>query len=361
MTGSFSSYWRELANGARTEPRDRFLILLLAPLALVYGFIQNLRASLYRIGVLKSFRLPRPVISIGNITVGGTGKTPVTAHIARLLLAQGYRVAVLSRGYGGSLEGQTVVVSDGATTMLSSRECGDEPFLLASTIPGLMVVIGSDRHAAGLLAMQQLAPDVFLLDDGFQHLRLKRDLNILLLDHNHPFGNGWTLPAGLLREPIRASQRADLVIHTRSPLDTTYRPIVPGKPFCSARHELSTAIPLSGGASFPLAQLQNKRGVAFAGIAEPRAFFDELRAHGLNLAAEMLLPDHVAYGSNHIKIITDAYRASAADYAITTEKDGVKLKNLPRELAEKTLLAPLTLTIADSTPLKALLRNLLQK
>lgn len=361
MTGSCSSYWRELANGARTEPRDRFMILLLAPLALVYGFIQSLRALLYRIGILKSFRLPRPVISIGNITVGGTGKTPVTAHIARLLLDQGYRVAVLSRGYGGSLEGQTVVVSDGATTMLSSRECGDEPFLLASTIPGLMVVIGSDRYAAGMLAMQQLAPDVFLLDDGFQHLRLKRDLNILLLDHNHPFGNGWTLPAGLLREPIRASQRAELVIHTRSPLDTTHSPIVTVKPFCSARHELSAAIPLSGGASFPLAQLQNKRGVAFAGIADPQAFFDELRTHGLNLAVEMPFPDHVAYDSSHIKSVADAYRASAADYAITTEKDGVKLKNLPRELAEKTLLAPLTLTIADSTPLKALLRNLLQK
>lgn len=361
MTGSFSSYWRELANGSRTTPRDRFLILLMVPLALAYGFIQSLRALLYKIGLLKSFRLPRPVISIGNITVGGTGKTPVTAHIARLLLDQGYRVAVLSRGYGGSLEGQTVVVSDGATTMLSSRECGDEPFLLASTIPGLMVVIGSDRHAAGLLAMQQLAPDVFLLDDGFQHLRLRRDLNILLLDASRPFGNGWCLPAGLLREPIRGSQRADLVIHTRSPLDAAHNPIVPGKPFCSARHELSTAMPLSGGESFPLARLQGKRVFAFAGIADPHAFFDELRTHGLNLAVEMPLPDHVAYDSSHIKAIADQFHSSDVDYAITTEKDGVKLKNLPRELAEKTLLAPLTLAIADSTPLKALLRNLLQK
>lgn len=361
MTAPFSSYWRELANGTRTEPRDRLLILLLAPLALAYGFIQSLRALLYRIGILKSFRLPRPVISIGNITVGGTGKTPVTAHIARLLLDQGYRVAVLSRGYGGSLEGQTVVVSDGATVMLSSRECGDEPFLLASTIPGLMVVIGSDRYAAGLLAMQQLDPDVFLLDDGFQHLRLRRDLNILLLDQRNPFGNGWCLPVGLLREPIRASQRADLIIHTRSSLDAEHRPIVAGKPFCSARHQLSVAIPLTGGAALPLAQLQNKRGFAFAGIAEPQAFFDELRVHGLNLAAVMTLPDHVSYDSSHIRAVENEFNSSGADYAITTEKDGVKLKNLPQDLSEKTLLAPLTLTIADSTPMKALLRNLLQK
>jgi len=361
MTGSFSSYWRELANGARTEPRDRFLILLLAPLALVYGFIQNLRASLYRIGVLKSYRLPRPVISIGNITVGGTGKTPVTAHIARLLLAQGYRVAVLSRGYGGSLEGQTAVVSDGATVMLSSRECGDEPFLLASTIPGLMVVIGSDRHAAGLLAMQQLAPDVFLLDDGFQHLRLKRDLNILLLDHNHPFGNGWTLPAGLLREPIRASQRADLVIHTRCHETINTITGLEHIPQLSARHELVDAIPLTGGEPLPLDSLIGLRTVAFAGIAEPEGFFESLRQHSIQPAETIDLPDHAHYTDEIVAQLEDTMKRHAADCLLTTEKDGVKLSRLPTSLAEKTWLARLDLKIDRPDILDKNLRNLLQK
>ncbi len=204
MNVSWHTYWRGLASGSRTGLIDNLVLLLLTPFAWLYSLALRLRALLYRSGILKTHRLPRPVISIGNITVGGTGKTPVTAYIARFLLAQGYRVAVLSRGYGGSLEGQTCVVSDGATIMLSARECGDEPYLLASTVPGLMVVIGTDRYAAGQLAMQQLSPDIFLLDDGFQHLRLHRDLNILLLDFSRPFGNGLTLPAGILREPLSA-------------------------------------------------------------------------------------------------------------------------------------------------------------
>lgn len=199
MNGSCHAYWRGLASGSRTGRVDTLVLLFLTPWALLYSLAQRLRAELYRSGIVKTHRLPRPVVSIGNITVGGTGKTPVTAYIARFLMAQGYRVAVLSRGYGGSLEGQTCVVSDGATIMLSARECGDEPYLLASTVPGLMVVIGTDRYTAGQVAMQQLSPDIFLLDDGFQHLRLHRDLNILLLDYSRPFGNGWTLPAGILR------------------------------------------------------------------------------------------------------------------------------------------------------------------
>ncbi len=360
MTAPFSSYWRELANGTRTEPRDRLLILLLAPLALAYGFIQSLRALLYRIGILKSFRLPRPVISIGNITVGGTGKTPVTAHIARLLLDQGYRVAVLSRGYGGSLEGQTVVVSDGATVMLSSRECGDEPFLLASTIPGLMVVIGSDRYAAGLLAMQQLDPDVFLLDDGFQHLHLKRDLNILLLDHSHPFGNGWTLPAGLLREPVRASQRADLVIHTRCHETTKTNPGLEHIPQLNARHEVVDAIPLTGGEPLPLDSFVSRRTVAFAGIAEPESFFENLRQHSIQPVETICLPDHVHYTDEIVAKLESTMKRHAADCLLTTEKDGVKLSSLPTSLASKTWLVRLGLNIDRPDYLDKNLRNLLQ-
>lgn len=361
MSASISSYWRELASGNRRGTADRLLILCLLLISLIYGSAQSLRAFFYSIGLLKSLKLPRPVISIGNITVGGTGKTPVTAHIARTLLTRGYRVAVLSRGYGGSLEGQTVVVSDGATLMLSPQECGDEPFLLASTIPGLMVVIGTDRHAAGQLAMQQLSPDVFLLDDGFQHLRLRRDLNILLVDYCNPFGNGRTLPAGLLREPLSATQRADLVIHTRIPDAVSNCPIIPDKPFCSARHELSGYIPLSGGGQLPLRELQGKRILAFAGIADPQAFFDELKKHGMELVAELPLPDHVDYGCNQVNLIADIFRSSSAELAITTEKDGVKLKNIPPEIAHRVLLAPLGLTFEDVTPLERLLLNLLQK
>jgi len=361
MKPAYTTFWRGVAGGSDRGFPGLLLTAFLSPLSLLYALVQQLRAGLYRIGILQTRRLPRPVISIGNIAVGGTGKTPVTACIARMLMEQGYRVAVLTRGYGGSLEGQTVIASDGDTVMLSARECGDEPFLLASTIPGLIVVIGTDRHAAGLLALQQLAPDLFLLDDGFQHLRLRRDLNILLLDFALPFGNGWTLPSGLLREPKAAAGRADLIIQTRCPAGAFTAPPLSGIPFCNSSHELTDCIPLSGGEPFPLEQLRGKRLLAFAGIAQPQYFFDGLRSRGLNVVATIDLPDHISYVAAHISTISESLERAGADYAITTEKDGVKLNCLPQELADKTLLARLTVTIADPAPLKALLRNLLHK
>lgn len=359
MKTTYATYWRELANGTRTATVDQILILLLAPFGLVYSLTQKLRATLYRIGIFKALRLPRPVISIGNITVGGTGKTPVTAYIARLLLEQGYKVAVLSRGYGGTLEGQIVVVSDGATVMLGPRECGDEPYLLASTVPGLMVVIGTDRYSAGQLAMQQLSPDVFLLDDGFQHLRLHRDLNILLLDSSRPFGNGWTLPAGLLREAATAARRADLIILTRCPEGASVTPLVSGKPAFAASHRLVDALPLTGGNTVPLAELQGPGFLAFAGIAQPEFFFSALRDRGINVVGNLPFPDHANYNQAALDTIRNALRSSGAEYAITTEKDGVKLKQLPVEVAAVTYVARLDIVIEEPAGLQALIRNLL--
>lgn len=359
MKTSLAAYWRELANGKRSNTVDQVLTLVLAPIGQVYSFIQKLRAGLYRLGILKAQRLPRPVVSIGNITVGGTGKTPVTAYIARLLLGQGYKVAVLSRGYGGSLEGQSLVVSDGATIMLGPLECGDEPYLLASTVPGLMVVIGTDRYAAGRLALQQLSPDIFLLDDGFQHLRLCRDLNILLLDSSRPFGNGWTLPAGLLREPAAAARRADLIILTRCSEGAVVTPTGSGKPVFAAFHRLIDALPLTGGDPVPLAELQGPTFLAFAGIAQPEFFFSGLRDRGINVVSTLSFPDHAAYDHANLEAIRAALQSSGAEYAITTEKDGVKLKQLPVETAAVTYVARLDIEIDKPADLLASILNLL--
>ena len=358
MNKSYHTYWRELASGCRTGPADAMVLLLLTPLAWLYSLALRLRAGLYRSGILKTLRLPRPVVSIGNITVGGTGKTPVTAYIARFLLAQGHRVAVLSRGYGGSLEGQTCVVSDGITTMLGAEQCGDEPFLLASTVPGLMVVIGTDRFAAGQLAMQQLAPDIFLLDDGFQHLRLYRDLNILLLDFSRPFGNRLTLPAGILREPSAALRRADLVIFTRAPRGAALSADTGGIPGCSARHTLAELLPLHGAAPVPFNHCLGRKVLAFAGIADPDSFFAGLRAKGLNLVSSLNFPDHVVYNRERCDEIAAAMRASGAEFLITTEKDGVKLKGLSGECAARTLLARLELAVDNPARLEEMLAGL---
>lgn len=250
MKADLATYWRGLATGSRNTTAGLTLLAALVPAALAYGLLQRLRAALYRSGFVASRRLPRPVVSIGNIAAGGTGKTPVTAHIARLLIGQGLSVAVLSRGYGGTLEGRCAVVSDGTSMLMTAEECGDEPYLLASTMPGLIVVIGPDRYQAGCLALERLNVDIFLLDDGFQHLRLQRDLDILLLDCAKPFGNGWTLPAGLLREPPAAVRRADLIIRTRCP-EVDIPPVAVGIPTISSRHELADAVPLMGGVPIP--------------------------------------------------------------------------------------------------------------
>ena len=361
MSANYHTYWRELASGSRTGALDRLVRLLLTPVAWLYSFALGVRAGLYRSGILKTNRLPRPVVSIGNITVGGTGKTPVTAHIARFLIARGFRVAVLSRGYGGALEGQICVVSDGTSVMLGARECGDEPYLLASTIPGLMVVIGSDRYAAGQMAMAQLSPDIFLLDDGFQHLRLHRDLNILLQDFARPFGNGLTLPAGMLREHPGAVRRADLILFTRSPKGAAVPAHDTQAPATLAGHTIVDLIPLDGGAPLPFSRCSGQKVLAFAGIAEPAHFFAALRAEGLNLVQCLTFPDHVAYGKEELHEIAGGMRESGAELLVTTEKDGVKLRGLAPEYAGRTLLARLELTIDRPELLHNALLGLLKR
>ncbi|BDV42544.1 tetraacyldisaccharide 4'-kinase [Geotalea uraniireducens] len=353
------AYFRRLVAGERRSVLERLLMALLGLLAVPYALVLRLRALAYATGLVRTRRLARPVISVGNLTVGGTGKTPTTALVARLLMARGKRVAVLSRGYGGSLEGEARLVADGRTVFHSAAEAGDEPVLLADMVPGLMVVIGRDRYAAGLLAQERLDPDVFILDDGYQHLRLHRDLNILLLDCRQPLGNGRTLPAGLLREPPSALGRADLLIYTRCP--DASPPLLPGAvPACRARHRLLGLEPAVGGPLLGFSALHGRRGVAFAGIADPEAFFTALRQAGLDLAATVRFPDHAGYGDAERDRLLAARDASGADYLVTTGKDAVKLAaQLPRLGA--VYVAALELQLDDPAPLQTALDKVLQR
>ncbi|HBG05004.1 MAG: tetraacyldisaccharide 4'-kinase [Geobacteraceae bacterium GWC2_58_44] len=350
-------YYRELVDGKRQGLPDRLLLGLLKLLAVAYGGLLRLRGSAYRLGWLGSYRLPVPVISVGNIVLGGTGKTPMVVWLAGYLMARGKRVAVISRGYGGSAEGELRIVSDGRRMLLSPEQAGDEPYLLAQKVPGLMVVIGADRYQAGLLALKELNPDIFILDDGFQHLRLRRDLNILLLDAAKPFGNGRTLPAGYLREPISAAERADLVVYTRCA--TGARPdLFPGKPSCWTSHKLSGMMPLGGGSHTGFEMAKGARVTAFSGIADPGAFFDLLEQEGIRLTATLAFPDHASYGDEEISAICRLKDASRSTLLITTEKDAVKLIPFMERLAT-CFVTVLEIDSDDSAPLRAVLEKLL--
>lgn len=351
-----TSLWR----GERTALLDRLVLSLLRLPAVCYAAAMSVRRWLYRTGIRPARRLPCPVISVGNITVGGTGKTPVTAYIARLLLDKGLRVAVLSRGYGGSLEGQCAVVSNGTELLLQPAACGDEPYLLASTVPGLAVVIGSDRYRAGLLAVEQVNPDIFLLDDGFQHLRLHRDLNILLMDARHPLGNGCNLPAGPLREPVGAHRRADLLIYTRSAagLEPGWRADC-DLATCAVGYRLAAFVRLDSGEEVSPELLAAESCVAFAGIAQPDSFFNLLQRIGIQPCATLALADHEPYTEAVVARVRSSADGVAANWLITTEKDGVKLAAASGLHGLKLVIARLELDFFDERPLLAAVEKVL--
>jgi tetraacyldisaccharide 4'-kinase len=315
-------FYRRLARNGPENPVERMLLAFLIPLGAVYGELLRLRAALYRWRVLPSFRAAVPVISVGNLAVGGTGKTPLVDYLVKFCRAGGRRAAVVSRGYGGRRQPDVQVVCSGSGPLLGPDQCGDEPYLLARRNPEALVLVSPRRAAAIRRAVEEFGADVVLLDDGFQHLAVKRDFDIVLLDARRPFGNGHVLPAGLLREPKSALVRGDLFILTRCDGDRIPQLPVTG-PVLRCRHLLGEEAHELQGRKVSLSSLTDKRGAAFAGIAEPESFFKELRARGLQLSVEIPFADHSVYGPAELERLRTA--CACADYLITTEKDGVKL------------------------------------
>jgi tetraacyldisaccharide 4'-kinase len=298
------------------------LFLLLVPFSLTYGLIGLLRVWCYRVGFLPSFRSSVPVISVGNLAAGGKGKTPLVDYLARYLLSRGLRVAVVSRGYGGRQQLRVCPVKQHLDTAEATSICGDEPVLLQRRNPKLEVLIARKRADGIRYATEQLSADVVLLDDGFQHLAARRQLDIVMLDAQHPVGNGWPLPAGELREFARAFRRADIMVLSRCSDQDPLPPYYSG-PVIRSQHLLEpVAVDLTGG-QVPLSVLAGKTGVAFAGIASPEPFFAALSAAGLSLEQTLSLADHVVYDARLIDRLKAL--AKSADFLVTTEKDGVKL------------------------------------
>jgi tetraacyldisaccharide 4'-kinase len=306
---------------------------LLSPLAALYGAGVAVRLSLYRAGVLRVRRTARRVISVGNVAAGGTGKTPFVRWLAGELLARGEHPAILTRGYRRRSRG-LVVVSDGAGALAPVAAAGDEPLVLGRALPRVPVIADASRWRAAERALE-IFPDVtlFLLDDGFSHVRLFRDADIALLDATAPDAGGALLPAGRLREPLAALARADLIVVTRSEQASVEAAVAvaerhaPGVPVFQAVTEV-VGIRGPGGDGVPVSQLKTLPLVAVAGLARPGAFAATLRSLGIAPAEFLPFRDHARYGAADVSRIVRAAAASGAVAAVTTEKDAVKLESL---------------------------------
>jgi tetraacyldisaccharide 4'-kinase len=320
--------------------------LVLAPFGVVYGAAVRARLALYRAGLLKVHRAGVPVVSVGNITAGGTGKTPLVEWLARRLAAdEGRRVCVLTRGYARADEGRRVVVSDGESVLADAREGGDEPLLLAERLlaDGVAVVCDADRVAASRWAVENLRSETFVLDDGFQHLRLARDLNVVTLDATDPWGGGRLLPAGRLREPPRGLARADCVVITRAELcaDITGlraeagrrgggRPVFVARTIVSGVREVSRA---ESESSTPQESPPSLGPLlAFCGVGNPGAFFAQLRRENLGVGRERVFPDHHFYTQADADALSREAAGAGAGAMVTTAKDAVKLRGLKFDL-----------------------------
>lgn len=321
--------------------------LALAPAGRLYGTIGDFRVFLYRRGLLSSYRAGVPVISVGNLAVGGTGKTPAVDYLVKLLRGEKKRVAVVSRGYGARVQGVRVV-SAGSGPVLSPAECGDEPFLLARRNPEAVVLVAPKRREGVRLAEERFGAQVILLDDGFQHLAVERDLDIVLLDAQRPFGNGRVFPAGILRENRSALRRAGIFLLTRCPEPLPVDPPGLAGMVLHSRHRLSTTGISLDGREVPLSALAGKRGAAFAGIAHPERFYSDLERGGLTLTARVSFADHVAYGREQIERLADG--CGEVDYLITTEKDGVKLDG--HRFPVPCYQVPMTLQVIEDAEIK---------
>jgi len=302
---------------------------MLRPLSDLYGSAMAARARLYASGRLASAPLPRPTISVGNLTLGGTGKTPVAELLARRFRFEGRRPAILSRGYGRRSRGVRVV-STGDGPLLSAEEAGDEPVALARATWGVVIVVG-ERRAEAARRAADLGADLFILDDGFQHLAAGRDVDLLLLDARDPFGGGRLPPDGRLREPISALRRADAIVFTRvdrgAPSPEALRTLARWSPGAAVFHARIRGAGLrdENGEPVEAGPLLARRCIAVCGIAHGADFEATLRELDVAPEERLVFRDHQRYRDRHLARIERAAESTGSSWIVTTEKDAVKL------------------------------------
>ena len=324
------NYLYAIITGRTTGVIPTLLIGLLTPLSYIYAIVVKTRGWLYDCGLFKQKRLPCTVISVGNIVAGGTGKTPVVIWIAKYLQSEGFQVGVLLRGYRREGHDSVSIVSDGKQILMPVPESGDEAGLIARKLPGVPIVVGSDRYAAGLEMIQLWGhtEGVLILDDGFQRRQLARELDILTIDSTQPFGTGKLLPAGTLREPIAALRRTDALLLTRTDLaaeSINLERFVGGNQIFQTCHQPTRLYQLSTGEERALDLLKGQCILAVCGIGNPEAFVGTLCQFKPKAVGLLAFPDHHYYSLADLNDIGTRAHEVGADIVVTTEKDSQKL------------------------------------
>ena len=303
---------------------------ILKVISFIYLLGHNFRLWAYKWGIFPHRKLNSRVISVGNLTLGGTGKTPFVVMIAETLRGNGFRPAILSRGYGGKSDKAINVVCDGKKTLLSPELVGDEAVMMAEKLKNVPVLTGPDRYQTGSYALEHFEVDTLILDDGYQHLALDRDLNILLFDHSKPLGNSHLFPAGELREPVRETKRADMVCFTRySRGPANLDPNILGSiPQIKTYLRLDSLMRIDGEEVLDTEILKNESVAAFCGIAKPKGFQQILLDSQIQLKFFKAFPDHYYYTQQDVKELESKAKQEGADLFLVSEKDAVKLKSM---------------------------------
>lgn len=287
-------------------------------LSLIYLLITQIRLAMFKFSIKKSYKQEAYVISVGNITAGGTGKTPFAIYLADFLKNRDFRPSIILRGYKGGFEKNGGIVTDGFKILCSEKEAGDEAYLIAKRLSNVPVICGKNRLKSCEIANKKFNSNVIIMDDGFSHLKIKRDLDLVLLDYEYPFGNGYCLPRGILREKKTNIRRADALIYTRSKKE--------GKNSFNrfySFHKSQISLIVKG-----KKESENNKQFLFTGLGNNEAFYDSLKSNGFNILGKSFYDDHHEFEKKDILNIIQAAKSDGCDSFITSMKDYLRIINL---------------------------------
>jgi len=332
---TLEDWHRRIVSGERRGVVAEILRFELMILSQIFLLVVCLHRSLYRWGLLRPREVPAKVISIGNIVAGGTGKTPMTILLARELQKRGYKLGIVARNYKTRRRAGTGIVSNGERILMIPEEAGDEPYLMVKQLPGIPLVVDRDKTRAAVALHTEFKPELIVIDDAFQHFRLARQVDIVLIDGAHPFGYKHLLPRGLLREPVSALRRADIIVITRSQdaadlhgLQAQLHYYAPEAKIFTADLVVKNLRDFRTGETCPASFLTGKRLVMVSGVARPDSFENLVAAYNPKFAIRYRFPDHHHYQRAEMEVLRRLCTENRLELMVTTSKDAVKLSDV---------------------------------